>query len=164
MPAPRTVMPTSRTITAGFRDEQGHLSVTDERGIEYVDVLPARMFPLTDPDGWLTLRDRQGRELLCLRDMAAVAPALRPLIEEELNRLVFTPVITGIRRSLPFGDHVRLMIETDRGDTDITVDAADIHRLAGNRILLKDNHGIRYLIPDWHQLKANDRRLLDVYL
>lgn len=157
-------MQTSRTITAGFRDDQGRLVVSDDRGVQHVDVLPSRMFPLTDPDGWLTLRDRQGREMLCLRGMEAVAPALRPLIEEELNRLVFTPVITGIRRSLLFGDHVRLMIETDRGETDITVGTLDIHRLAGNRILLKDTHGIRYLIPDWHALKAHDRRLLDVYL
>ena len=154
----------SRSLTAGHRDEQGRLIVTDDRGVEHVDVLPARMFPLTDPDGWLTLRDRQGKELICLRGMAAVAPELRPLIEEELNRLVFTPVITGIRRTTPFGDHVRLFIETDRGETDITVAAADIHRLAGNRILLKDHHGIRYLIPDWHALDAQDRRLLDVYL
>ncbi len=64
----------------------------------------------------------------------------------------------------PFGDHVRLLIETDRGETDITVDTADIHRLAGHRILLKDINGIRYLIPNWHTLKPHDRRLLDVYL
>ncbi|MCU0782398.1 MAG: DUF1854 domain-containing protein [Akkermansiaceae bacterium] len=157
-------MQTSRTLTAGHRDEQGRLVVTDDRGVQHVDVLPARMFPLTDPDGWLTLRDRQGRELLCLCGMDAVAAELRPLIEEELNRLVFTPVITGIRRTTPFGDHVRMFIETDRGVTDITVASADIHRLAGNRILLKDVHGIRYLIPDWHALKPQDRRLLDVYL
>ncbi len=56
-------------------------------------------------------------------------------------------MITRIKRSVPFGDHVRLFVKTDRGETDFTVDTEDIYRLSGNRILLKDMNGIRYPHP-----------------
>ena len=155
---------TDSTITGGFRDPQGRLVVTDDQGVQHRDVLPARMFPITDPDGWLAICDRQGRELLCIRSIEAVPADLRSLLQEELNRTMFTPMIKRIRSSVPFGDHVRLFITTDRGDTDITVDTEDIYRLSGNRILLKDINGIRFLIPDWHAMSSNSRRILDVYL
>jgi hypothetical protein len=158
-------MPTiPKTITDGFRDTQGRLIVTDDQGVQYVDVLPARLFPITDPDGWLAICDRQGRELFCIQSMEAVPASLRPIIQEELNRTMFTPMITRITRSVPFGDHVRLFVKTDRGDTDFTVDTEDIYRLSGNRILLKDVNGIRYLIPDWHKMSASSRKILDMYL
>jgi len=158
-------MPTTdRTIIAGSRDERGRLVVTDDQGVRYEDVLPARMFPITDPEGRLSICDRQGRELFCISAMKAVPEALRPLLQEELNRTMFTPVITGITKSLSFGDVVRLFITTDRGDIDITVDTEEIYRLTGSRILLKDVNGIRYLIPDWHSLSSASRRILDIYL
>jgi len=155
---------TAKTITGGFRDERGRLVMTDDQGLQHEDVLPARMFPITDPEGWLSICDRQGRELFCIRGMEAVPEKLRAILREELNRTMFTPVITGIKTSLPFGDLVRLFITTDRGDTDITVDTEEIYRLSGNRILLKDVSGIRYLIPDWHSLSSSSRRILDIYL
>ena len=155
---------TPKTITDGFRDGQGRLIVTDDQGIQYQDVLPARMFPITDPDGLMSICDRQGRELFCIRSIEAVPAQLRAILQEELNRTMFTPMIKRIRRSVPFGDHVRLFITTDRGDTDITVEIEDIYRLSGNRILLKDTNGIRFLIPDWHAMSSHSRRILDVYL
>jgi len=155
---------TAKTITGGLRDEQGRLVVTDDQGVRHEDVLPARMFPITDPEGWLSICDRQGRELFCIRGMEALPEKLRPLLQEELNRTMFTPVITGITKSLPFGDLVRLFITTDRGATDITVDTEEIYRLSGSRIMLKDVSGIRYLIPDWHALSSHSRRILDIYL
>jgi hypothetical protein len=155
---------TPKTIVDGFRDGQGCLIVTDDQGAQYRDVLPVRMFPITDPDGFLSICDRQGRELFCIRSMADVPAQLRPILQEELNRTMFTPVIRRIRSSVPFGDHVRLIITTDRGETDITVDTEEIYRLTGDRILLKDIHGIRFLIPDWHALNSHSRRILDIYL
>ena len=154
----------SAQITVCFRDDHGFLVVRDAGGAEYRDVRPLRMFPITDPDGLLSICDRQGRELFCIRSIEAVPAQLRPILQEELNRTMFTPMIKRIRGSVPFGDHVRLFITTDRGDTDITVDTEDIYRLSGNRILLKDVNGIRFLIPDWHAMSTQCRRILDVYL
>jgi hypothetical protein len=153
-----------KTIIAGYRNDQGMLVLTDNEGTQYTDVLPVRMFPITDPDGGLSICDRQAKELFCIKSMEAVPASLRPIIQEELNRTMFTPLITRINRSVPFGDHVRLFVKTDRGETDFTVDTEDIYRLSGNRILMKDINGIRYLIPDWEMMSTHSRRILDMYL
>lgn len=153
-----------KIIVAGFRNDQGMLVLVDDQGQEYADLWPVRMFPITDPDGWLSICDRQTKEQFCIESMDRLPASLRPLIQEELNRTMFTPVITRIERSVPLGDQVRLMVLTDRGEAEFTVETEDIYRLSGNRILLKDLNGIRYLIPDWQKLSAHSRRILDLYL
>ena len=154
----------STQITACFRDGQGMLIVRDAAGAEYRDVRPLRMFPITDPDGFISICDAQGRELVCIENIDALPLDSRELILHELKRCTFTPVILQIRRAIPFGEYVRLFVETDRGATDITVDSEEIYRLSDNRILLKDVNKIRYLIPDWRKMSSHSRRILDAYL
>ncbi|MFH1113064.1 MAG: DUF1854 domain-containing protein [Pseudomonadota bacterium] len=154
----------AQTITVCFRDNLGQLIVKDAEGREYRDVRPIRMFPITDPDGWISICDAQYSELLCIESIEAVPPESRRIFMEELNRCMFTPVIRQITRSVPMGDDVRLFLVTDRGTTDIVIHSEDIYRLSGNRLLIKDLSGIRYLIPDWHKMSAQSRKLLDVYV
>ncbi len=151
-------------IAACFRDERGELVVRDAEGAEHRDVRPQRLFPISDPEGYISLCDPQGREIAFLESIEALPPDARELVLHELRRCVFTPVITAISRSVPFGEYVRLFVETDRGPTDITVDTAEIYRLSNHRILLKDVNKIRYLIPDWRKLSSHSRRILDAYI
>jgi len=154
----------AQTIAVCFRDNRGRLIIRDSQGREYRDVRPVRMFPITDPEGWISICDSQRSELLCIESIEALPAESRHVLEEELNRCMFTPVIRRITRSEPLGDNVRLFIVTDRGATDIAVDAEDIYRLSGNRVLIKDVSGIRYLIPDWRKMSAPSRKILDLYL
>lgn len=152
------------TVAACFLDEQGQLVVRDAAGSEHRGLRPVRLFPITDPDGSIAICDEQGRELACIERIEALPADSREVVAHELRRRTFTPVITRITRSIPFGEYVRLFIETDRGATDITVDTEDIYRLSDNRMLLKDVNGIRYLIPDWRKMSGHSRRILDAYL
>lgn len=155
---------TARTIDACFRDDRGQLIIRDTQGREYRDVRLIRMFPITDPEGWISVCDSQYNELLCIESIEAVPTGSRRIIEEELNRCTFIPIIQQITRSVPLGDIVRLFVVTDRGSTEIAVGTEDIYRLSGNRVLLKDISGIRYLIPDWLKMSPHSRKTLDVYL
>jgi hypothetical protein len=155
---------TAQTIAVCFRDNRGRLILKDAQGQEYRDVRLVRMFPITDPEGWISICDSELSELLCIESIEAVAEESRHIFKEELNRCMFTPVIRQITRLTPVGDNVRLYIETDRGVTDIVVDTEDIYRLSENRVLIKDVSGIRYLIPDWHKMSAQSRKILDMYL
>lgn len=155
---------TALTIVACFRDNQGRLILRDAQGREYTDVRPVRMFPITDPEGWISICDSQCNELLCIESIEAVPAESRHIFREELNRCMFNPVIRQITRSAPVGDNVRLFIVTDRGATDIAIDTEDVYRLSGNRVLIKDLSGIRYLIPDWRQMSAHSRKILEMYL
>lgn len=154
----------TQTIAECFRDNRGRMILRDTQGLEFRDVRPIRMFPITDPEGWISICDSQGTEVLCIESIEAVPADSRQTFREELNRCMFTPVIHEITRSVLEGDNVRLFIVTDRGATDILVEAEDVHRLSGKRILVKDLSGIRYLIPDWHQMNSRSRKILDLYL
>lgn len=152
------------TITACFRDDRGRLVVRDGHGQEHRDVTPVRMFPITDPEGCISICDSHYRELLCVRNIEDVPGESRRILEEELNRRMFIPVIERIAGSAPVGDDVRFSVVTDRGKTDIVVNAEEIYRLSGNRVLMKDSNGIRYLVPDWRRMNAYSRKILDLYL
>ena len=153
-----------RTIAVCYRDNRGRLILRDTQGREYRDILLVRMFPITDPEGWISICDSQYNELLCIASIEAVPAESRHMFNEELNRRMFTPVIQQITRLVPAGDNIRLFIVTDRGATDIVVNTEDIYRLSGNRVLIRDLNGIRYLIPKWHQMTAQSRKILDMYL
>jgi hypothetical protein len=153
-----------QTITACYRDNRGRLILIDAHGKEYGDVRPVRMFPITDPEGWISICDSKYNELLCIESIEAVPAESRQIFEEELNRCMFTPAIRQIKQCAPIGDNVRLFIVTDRGATDIVIDTEDMYRLSGNRILIKDLSGMRYLIPDWQKMNAQSRKILDMYL
>jgi hypothetical protein len=153
-----------QTIAACYRDSQGRLILRDAKGKEYRDVRPIRMFPITDPDGWISICDSHSNELLCIESIEAVPAESRHVFREELNRYMFTPLIKQITRSVPFGNTVRLFIVTDKGATDIAVDMEDFYRLSERRVLIKDLSGTRYLITDWQKMNAQSRRILDTYL
>lgn len=153
-----------QTIAACFRDKQGRLILRDAEGMEYRDVRPVRMFPITDPGGWISICDSHSNELLCIESIEAVPAESRHIFREELNRYMFTPVIQRITRSVLVGNTVRFSIVTDRGATDIAVDVDDVYRLSDNRVLIKDLSGTRYLIPDWLQMGAQSRKIIDMYL
>ena len=154
----------AKNIAVCFRDDRGRLILRDTHGREYSDIRPIRMFPISDPEGWISICDSRYNELLCIENIEAIPTESRHLFREELNRCMFTPLIREITQSAPVGHNVRLFIVTDRGATDIVVDTEDIYRLSENRILIKDLSGIRYLIPDWRQISAHTRKILDIYL
>lgn len=153
-----------QTIVDCYRDNRGRLIIKNAQGKEYRNVHPARMFPITDPNGWISIRDSQRNELLCIESIDKLPDHSRRIFEEELNRRMFTPVIQRVTRSKPDGDNVHLFIITDRGPTEISVDPEDIYRLTGNRVLIKDLNGVRYLIPDWRKLNSQSKKFLDMYL
>jgi hypothetical protein len=154
----------AQTITACRRDERRRLIIRDAQGREYKDVRPFRMFPLTDPEGWISICDLRGNELMCVESVKDVPAECRRILEEELNRCMFTPVIQRITKAKHVGEQVRLFLETDRGAVEILVDPEDIYRLSGNRALIRDVNGVRYLIPDLRRMGSYCRKILDEYL
>ncbi|MDQ7785584.1 MAG: DUF1854 domain-containing protein, partial [Desulfomonilaceae bacterium] len=74
------------------------LILRDTQGREYRDILLVRMFPITDPEGWISICDSQYNELLCIASIEAVPAESRHMFNEELNRRMFTPVIQQITR------------------------------------------------------------------
>src|SRR3954452_16485606 len=79
-------------------DAWGRLVLTDAEGRRHVGVEPVRAFPISDPDRWVSLCDAEGSEVACVAALAGLAPNVRRILEEELARREFVPIVRKIVR------------------------------------------------------------------
>jgi ATP-binding cassette subfamily B protein len=161
-------VPQRLIVTGDFElhhDAWGRLVLVDDDGHKFVGVEPIRSFPITDPDHWISLCDADGRELVCLENLAEVPEALREILEQDLARREFVPVIRRIVHVTAGVEPSHWDLETDRGRTQVVVkNAEDVRRLGHASAVVRDDQGIRYLIPDTTHLDHHSRRILDRYL
>jgi hypothetical protein len=133
--------------------------------VRHAGIEPVRVFPLSDPDCWISLVDAQGHELVTIAKPTDLSDDLRRALEAELARREFLPVIERIVEVTLGREPTQWTVDTDRGRTSFFVDGADaVRRLDGERCLVVDAHGARYLIADRLRLDATSRRLLEHYL
>ncbi|HEX4132538.1 MAG TPA: DUF1854 domain-containing protein [Pirellulales bacterium] len=146
-------------------DAWGRLVLIDAEGQRHVGVEPVRAFPISDPQHWISIVDAEGRELVCIDDVAVLPAATLKTLEEELARREFVPVIERIERISTGSDPSEWHVRTDRGATRFLVKSEeDIRRLGPERVLIIDDHGVRYSIPDFRALDPASKRLLERYL
>jgi len=145
------------------RDAWGKLVLNRADGQRFVGVVPARAFPISGPEGFYSICDAEGHEVAYVADAASLPPEVRRMLEEELARSEFVPIVTCIERVVAESDPSEWRIVTDRGPTTFLMEDTDndVRRLSASRILLVDTHGIRYLIPDVQRLDSASRKILD---
>lgn len=146
-------------------DPLGRLVLTDAQGVAHVGVEPVRAFPITDPGHDISICDAEGRELLWIDDVEQVPQPTRRLLEDSLARRQFLPTLLRIVEVSGAIEPCEWEVETDRGRTRFSLRSEeDVRRLAGQRAIVTDAHGVRYLIPDVRALDAASRRILERYL
>jgi hypothetical protein len=160
--------PAEQLADRGFtlqRDVFGQLVLTDADGRQWSGVEPARAYPISCPELWISLCDAEGQEVLCVRELEKLPLELRTILEEELGRREFVPIIENILKVADDADPSEWEVETDRGRTTFFLDSEDdVRRLGPFRVLFIDTHGIRYLIPDIRKLNSRSRRIMERYL
>jgi len=163
----QTATPAEQLAARGFqlhRDAFDRLVLTDADGRILVGVEPVRAFPISSPQEWLSIVDAEGREVLCIREFGDLQSEVRSILEEELSRREFVPIIQRITGVMDDVDPSEWHVETDRGPTSFLLDSEDdVRRLGPYKALFIDTHGIRYLIPDTRVLDYASRRILDRY-
>ena len=146
-------------------DARGRLMLIDGAGQRHENVVPVRAFPITDPGRWLAICDAHGAELAICEDMRRLPQGVRELVEAELSRRAFIPVIQAISRISTTVEPTEWEVTTDRGPTTFTLESEEhVRRLGRHQATITDSHGMRYLIPDIRALDAGSRRWLDRYL
>jgi hypothetical protein len=146
------------------RDDLGRLVLTDSAGVRHTGVEPVRAFPLSEPRQWIALVDVEGRELATVSSPDELGDATRKLLEAELTRREFLPVIERIVDVTSNTEPTEWTVHTDRGPTKFFVEGSDaFRRLDADRCLIVDLQGVRYLIPDRKRLDVHSRKLLDHY-
>jgi len=98
-------------------DAWGRLVMIDAHGERHVDVEPARAFPISDPEHWISICDAEGRELACVEDLADLAPSVRQVLVDDLARREFVPVIERVYHVSTDNDPSEWDVQTDRGRT-----------------------------------------------
>lgn len=126
-----------------------------------VDVRVARCFPWSLPDSLVSIRDKDGNELLLLETLDGLPRGTRELIEQELRDKIFAPQIEKILSYENRFGIITIKARTDRGEITFQMRSADeVRTLSPTRFLLKDADGNLYEIADMNQLDAQSRRLL----
>ena len=147
------------------KDPWGLLQMTMGDGTRFDNVRPVRLFPFSDRDGWISLRDGGGQEILLVEQLGDLPASARGLIAAELAEHEFVPVIQRIVRISGDIEPCEWDVLTDRGPTrSVLNDEDDVRRLGGQRALVIDAFGIRYLIPDLLALDPASRRVLEQYV
>lgn len=146
-------------------DSLGRLVLTLPGSPPVAGVTPVRCFPFSAPAERISFLDEQGKELYCLDALGALPPDERALVERELARREFVPVLRRIRSISPGAEPTLWHVETDRGEVRFTLPSEDnVRRLGEHGALVADAHGVRYRVPDLRLLDAHSRRLLAQYL
>jgi len=140
-----------------------HLRLAD--GTTHAGVVPVRAFPLSDPQGPVSLVGGDGREILWIDRLQALPEPLRQALSTELAQREFMPTIQSIDAVSTFSTPSTWSVSTDRGATQLVLKAEeDIRRLPGNDLLITDAQGMSYRIGDAKALDRRSRRLLERFL
>jgi hypothetical protein len=147
------------------RDGFGRLILTDEGGAIHEAVAPVRAFPIQTPSEGIGMVCPDGREVAWIEKLSDLAPAVRTLVEEELQGREFMPEISHIANVTSFATPSTWHVDTDRGPTEFVLRGEeDIRRIGRNMLLIADTHGIHFLIRDMAALDKHSRKILDRFL
>lgn len=128
----------------------------------YEDVTVRRAFPLEMADAFIGLFAADGEEIGLIEDLAPIEADSRRVLDDELQRTYFLPVITN------FGDIgeefgvVHADVQTTSGPRHIEIRGirSNIRLLSRQRALIEDTDGNRYELRDMRQLPKLTREIL----
>jgi hypothetical protein len=147
------------------RDSFGKLILVSEDGTLHEGVSPVRAFPIQRPDQGIALVLHDGREVAWIDAIDELPPAIRALVQEELDGREFMPEIAHIASVSSFATPCTWFVKTDRGDTEFVLKGEeDIRRIGDASLLVADNHGIHYLVRNMFTIDKHSRRILDRFL
>ena len=147
-----------------FTDEAGRLVLIDAEGLRYDQVKPARLFPLTLPDQWISIQDASGQERACIEKPEELTVKQRAALNDALSKRDFVPVIRTIHHVGRAADGHEWQVTTDRGPTLFRTESDEsIQYLGGSRLVIIDDMNTRYLIPDITELDRESRKRLERY-
>jgi len=131
-------------------------------GTKWHGLEPKRLFPRSGLTKYISLVDADGHEKAIIRDIDALMPESRAVVQESLDEYYLIPKITALLgRQERFG-LLKWTVMTDRGEHSFEIRNIfrDIKVLYDGRVLIRDSDDNRYEIPDIKKLDSNSLSLL----
>ena len=149
------------------RTDLYYVKLTMKDGTVYENLEPRMLFPITNQTMFITLLDKNEKELAFVRDLAELdensAQALRDCFHEyymipKIQRIISCDEKTGA---------LRWTVITDRGEVSFQIrnHHSDIKRLHGTkRVIVRDSNDNRYEIEDYTALDRQSMHFLFAYI
>jgi len=149
------------------KTEGGFLSLkTDDK--EYARVKVLRLFPFTDPDRYISVRDHndKDREIGVIEELSKMSKETQERIREQLSLYYFTPQITKIYSIKDEYGYAYFHVLTDAGECKFAINmgASAVVRLSETRLLITDLDENRFEIRDVTKLTQKEQRRLDLFM
>ena len=149
------------------RTEGGFVNLT-YRGKLYKSVKVVRLFPFTDADKFISIRegDEKGREIGIIEDLAALPEETVQILNEQLALNYFTPVIQKIYDIKDEYGYAYFHVLTDKGECRFAINMASnaVTKLSDERLLISDLDENRFEVRDVNALTMKEKRKLDLFL
>ena len=153
----------------------GHIERTDlylvkltlKDGTVHEDLEPKRLFPLNNPDMYITLLNREEREVGFVRDLAELDEASANVLRACFAEYYMIPKVTRLLEAEEKFGSIKWRVMTDRGEISFRIRSrhSDIKKMYGsNRVIIRDSNDNRYEIEDYTKMDAHSVRLLFPYL
>ena len=143
------------------------VKLTLKDGTVHENLEPRRLFPLNNPDMYITLLDSNEKELGFVRDLLELDEDSANVLRECFAEYYMIPKITRLIAAEEKFGSINWSVATDRGDISFQVRNrhSDIKKLYGsNRVIIRDSNDNRYEIEDYTKLDSHSLRLLFSYL
>lgn len=127
---------------------------------------PRRLFPVSKPNVYISLLDKDGLERGLIRDIAELDESSLAVIEESLNDYYLVPKIIKILFITEKSGTIRWAVITERGEKlfDVRNRNHDIRVSKDGKVRVRDSDDNRYEIDDYHLLDSRSRSRLIPYL
>ena len=143
------------------------VKLTLKDGTVYEDLEPRRLFPFNNPNMFITLLNKEEREVGFVRDLSELDEASVAALNACFEEYYMIPRIKHLIACEEKFGSLKWTVDTDRGEVSFRIRNrnSDIKRLWGtNRVIVRDSNDNRYEIPDITKLDAHSNRLLFSYL
>jgi hypothetical protein len=124
----------------------------------------ARCFPWSVPETYISIRDKDGKEIALLNSADDLDAASKAVLLRELKDKMFAPKILRVTDYKDEFGVISLTAETDRGTVTFQIRSRDdVRILSETRALFRDADGNTYELPNLNALDAAGRKYLQGY-
>lgn len=158
---------TSENATFAENDGILSLTVSDSGNTVSCDrVFLHRAFPYDEPFSFLSVLDRDEKEIGIIRNLDDFDEASQAILKNELEKKYFIAEIQKIHSVKERFGFSYWKVGTTAGELEITFRDTyrSIVRITPTHLFLTDYNGNRYEIPDVDKLDRKSRKHIDIYL
>ena len=130
------------------------------------DLEPKRLFPFSNTSMYISLLNKNEKEIALVRDLNEIDEESRKVLDECFREYYMIPKITHVYSCEDRNILLVWDVETDRGRISFRIRSclSDIKSLGNGRVIIRDSNDNRYEITNYDELDSHSKRLIFSYL